>query len=162
TEDSLEKRVSTVGRIHPHVQVKLIDRDGRVVPRGTKGELLTRGYSVMRGYWDDPDKTTESIDAGGWMHTGDLAVLDDEGFCNVVGRVKDMIIRGGENIYPRELEEYLIRHPKVLDVAVVGLPDRKYGEAVCAVVRLREGAVCEAGEVIEFCRGQIAHYKVPS
>ncbi|HVO48417.1 MAG TPA: AMP-binding protein [Steroidobacteraceae bacterium] len=162
TEDSLEKRVSTVGRIHPHVQVKLIDRDGRVVPRGTKGELLTRGYSVMRGYWDDPEKTAESIDAGGWMHTGDLAVLDDEGFCNVVGRVKDMIIRGGENIYPRELEEYLIRHPKVLDVAVVGLPDRKYGEVVCAVVRLREGAVCEAREVIEFCRGQIAHYKVPS
>ena len=162
TDDSLEKRVSTVGRIHPHVQVKLIDRDGRVVPRGTKGELLTRGYSVMRGYWDDPGKTAESIDAGGWMHTGDLAVLDDEGFCNVVGRVKDMIIRGGENIYPRELEEYLIRHTKILDVAVVGLPDRRYGEVVCAAVRLREGAVLEAADVIDFCRGQIAHYKVPT
>jgi fatty-acyl-CoA synthase len=160
-DDPLERRVSTVGRIHPHVQVKIVDADGRVVPRGAKGELLTRGYSVMRGYWDDPERTAEAIDAAGWMHTGDLATLDAEGYCNIVGRVKDMIIRGGENVYPREIEEFLYRHPKVLDVAVVGLPDPRYGEEVCAVIRLREGASCEAEEIIEFCRGQIAHFKVP-
>jgi fatty-acyl-CoA synthase len=160
-EDPLEKRVTTVGRVHPHVQVKIVDAEGRVTPRGAPGELLTRGYCVMRGYWDDPERTAEAIDAAGWMHTGDLATLDEEGYCNIVGRVKDMIIRGGENVYPREIEEYLYRHPKVLDVAVVGVPDRKYGEEIGAVIRLREGVTAEPQEIIEFCRGQIAHFKVP-
>ena len=160
-DDSLERRVSTVGRVHPHVQVKIIDAAGRVTQRGTPGELLTRGYSVMRGYWNEPERTREAIDAAGWMHSGDLAVIDAQGYCNIVGRVKDMIIRGGENVYPREIEEYLYRHPKVLDVAVVGVPDRKYGEEVGAVIRLREGVTANAEEIIEFCRGQIAHYKVP-
>jgi fatty-acyl-CoA synthase len=159
--DSLEKRVTTVGRVHPHVQVKIIDAEGKVVPRGVAGELLTRGYSVMRGYWDDPERTAEVVDEAGWMHTGDLAVLDAEGHCNIVGRVKDMIIRGGENVYPREIEEFLYHHPKILDVAVVGVPDAKYGEEVCAVIRLREGARADADEILAFCRGQIAHYKVP-
>jgi len=160
-EDPLEKRVTTVGRVHPHVQVKIVDGDGRVTPRGTPGELLTRGYSVMRGYWNEPERTREAIDAAGWMHSGDLAVIDAQGYCNIVGRVKDMIIRGGENVYPREIEEYLYRHPKVLDVAVVGVPDRKYGEEIGAVIRLREGVTAQPEEIIEFCRGQIAHYKVP-
>jgi fatty-acyl-CoA synthase len=159
--DPLEKRVGTVGRIHPHVQVKLVDADGHVVPRGSRGELLTRGYSVMRGYWGDPDRTAECIDAAGWMHSGDLATFDEEGYCSIVGRVKDMIIRGGENVYPREIEEFLLRHPKILDVAVVGVPDRQYGEAVCAVIRLRERVSCSEQEIIDYCRGQIAHYKVP-
>ena len=159
--DPIEKRVSTVGRVHPHVQVKIIDGDGRVVPHGVAGELCTRGYSVMRGYWDDAERTREAIDPGGWMHTGDLATIDDEGYCQIVGRVKDMIIRGGENVYPREIEEYLYRHPKVQDVAVVGVPDERYGEEVCAVVRLREGCEAAAEEIREFCRGRIAHYKVP-
>jgi fatty-acyl-CoA synthase len=160
-DDPLERRVGTVGRIHPHVQVKIVDADGRVTPRGTSGELLTRGYSVMRGYWADPERTRDAIDAGGWMHTGDLAVIDEQGYCNIVGRVKDMIIRGGENISPREIEEFLYRHPAVLDVAVVGVPDHKYGEAVCACIRLRDGASATEEEIREFCRGQIAHYKVP-
>ncbi len=160
-DDPLEKRVGTVGRIHPHVQVKLVDVDGQVVPRGVRGELLTRGYNVMRGYWGDPDKKAECIDEAGWMHTGDLAVLDDEGYCTIVGRSKDMIIRGGENIYPREIEEFLLRHPKVLDAAVVGVPDRKYGEAVCAVIRLRDRMACSEQEIVDFCRGHIAHYKAP-
>ncbi|HWG69416.1 MAG TPA: AMP-binding protein [Steroidobacteraceae bacterium] len=160
-DDSLERRVGTVGRVHPHVQVKIIDADGRVVPRGTAGELLTRGYSVMRGYWDEPERTALAIDAAGWMHTGDLAILDDEGYCNIVGRVNDMIIRGGENISPREIEEFLYRHPAVFDVAVVGVPDAKYGEAVCACIRLRDGKAATEQEIREFCRDQIAHYKVP-
>ncbi|MCB1746247.1 MAG: AMP-binding protein [Gammaproteobacteria bacterium] len=162
TSDPLDKRVSTVGRIHPHVQVKIVDVDGRVVPRGERGELCTRGYSVMQGYWNDAEKTAASIDAGGWMHTGDLAVIDDEGYCNIVGRVKDMIIRGGENVYPREIEEYLYRHPKVQDVAVFGVPDERFGEAVAAWVRLREGETASEDELREYCRGQIAHYKVPA
>ena len=160
-DDPVEKRVTTVGRIHPHVQVKLVDTEGRVVPRGTAGELLTRGYSVMQGYWDDPELTAEVLDEAGWMHTGDLAVLDADGYCNLVGRSKDLIIRGGENIYPREVEEFLYRHPKVRDVAVVGVPDAKYGEAVCAVIILRAGASAEGADLVEFCRGQIAHYKIP-
>ncbi|MBS0395168.1 MAG: AMP-binding protein [Proteobacteria bacterium] len=160
-DDPLERRVGTVGRIHPHVQVKVVDAHGRVTPRGVSGELLTRGYSVMRGYWAEPERTREAIDEGGWMHTGDLAVIDADGYCNIVGRVKDMIIRGGENISPREIEEFLYRHPAVLDVAVVGVPDHKYGEAVCACIRLREGASATEEEIREFCRGQIAHYKVP-
>jgi fatty-acyl-CoA synthase len=160
-DDPLERRVSTVGRVHPHVQVKIIDSDGHVAPRGAAGELLTRGYSVMRGYWGDPERTRQVIDAGGWMRTGDLAVIDEQGYCNIVGRVKDMIIRGGENISPREIEEFLYRHPAVLDVAVVGVPDVKYGEAVCACVRLRDGMTATEAEIRDFCRGQIAHYKVP-
>jgi fatty-acyl-CoA synthase len=160
-DDSLERRVGTVGRVHPHVQVKVVDEDGRVVPRGVAGELWTRGYSVMRGYWGEPERTREVLDAGGWMHTGDLAVIDEHGYCNIVGRVKDMIIRGGENISPREIEEFLYRHPAVSDVAVVGVPDPKFGEAVCACVRLREGMSATEEEIREFCREQIAHYKVP-
>ena len=159
--DPIDKRVSTVGRVHAHVQVKIIDGDGKVVLRGAPGELCARGYSVMRGYWEDAERTAEAVDEAGWMHTGDLAVLDEDGYCNIVGRVKDMIIRGGENIYPREIEEFLYRHPKVLDVAVVGIADRKYGEEVCAVIRLHEGASADAQEIIDFCRGQIARYKVP-
>ena len=160
-DDPLDRRVSTVGRVHPHVQVKIIDAEGRVTPRGVAGELLTRGYSVMRGYWNDAVRTREVIDSGGWMHTGDLGVIDDQGYCNIVGRVKDMIIRGGENISPREIEEFLYRHPAVLDVTVVGVPDAKYGEAVCACVRVRPGCAVTEDEILAFCRGQIAHYKVP-
>jgi fatty-acyl-CoA synthase len=160
-DDPLERRVSTVGRVHPHVQVKIIDTRGRVTPRGVPGELLTRGYSVMRGYWGDPERTREAIDEGGWMHTGDLAVIDEEGYCNIVGRVKDIIIRGGENISPREIEEYLYGHPAVFDVAVVGVPDPKYGEAVCACIRLRDGMMATEEEIRNFCRGAIAHFKVP-
>ncbi|MFA6311684.1 MAG: AMP-binding protein [Sterolibacterium sp.] len=161
TDDPLEKRVSTVGRIHPHVEVKVVDDHGCVVARGLPGELLTRGYSVMLGYWDDEEKTRASVDAAGWMHTGDMAVIDDQGYCNIVGRIKDMIIRGGENIYPREVEEYLFRHPKVQDVQVVGLPDRKYGEELCAWIVLREGQQATEQEIRAFCDGQIAHYKIP-
>jgi fatty-acyl-CoA synthase len=160
-DDALERRVSTVGRVHPHVEVKIVDADGRVTPRGAAGEILTRGYSVMRCYWDDPVRTREAIDVSGWMHTGDLGVIDEQGYCNIVGRVKDMIIRGGENISPREIEEFLYRHPAVLDVAVVGLPDPKYGEAVCACIRLRPGSSATEEEIRSFCSGQIAHYKVP-
>ncbi|MBL8481917.1 MAG: AMP-binding protein [Rhodocyclaceae bacterium] len=161
TGDALERRVSTVGRIQPHCEVKIVDFEGRVVPRGTAGELCTRGYSVMLGYWDDADKTREAIDAAGWMHTGDLATLDAEGYCNIVGRIKDMVIRGGENIYPREIEEFLYRHPAVQDVQVVGVPDAKFGEELCALIILRPGAQLSEAEVQAFCREQIAHYKVP-
>ena len=161
TDDPIDRRVSSVGRVHPHVQVKIIDAHGRVVPRGTPGELCTRGYSVMQGYWGEPERTREVLDSAGWMHTGDLAVLDDEGYCNIVGRLKDMIIRGGENISPREIEEFLYRHPAVLDVAVVGVPDRKYGEEICACIRLREGMRITAEQVREFCLDRIAHYKIP-
>jgi len=160
-DDPLDRRVSTVGRVLPHVQAKIVDAEGRVRPLGMPGELLTRGYGVMRGYWNEPERTRESIDMAGWMRSGDLAQIDADGYCNIVGRVKDMIIRGGENISPREIEEYLYRHPKVLDVAVVGVPDDRYGEEVCAVIRLREGMTAQAEEITEFCRGQIAHYKVP-
>jgi fatty-acyl-CoA synthase len=161
TDDAIERRVSTVGRVQPHCEVKIIDNDGRIVPRGTPGELCTRGYSVMLGYWDDAPKTAEAIDKAGWMHTGDIATLDDEGFCNIVGRIKDMVIRGGENIYPREIEEFLYRHPKVLDVQVVGVPDKKYGEELCAWIIVREGERLTEDEVRAFCNGQIAHYKIP-
>jgi fatty-acyl-CoA synthase len=160
-DDPLDRRVGTVGRVHPHVQVKIIDAEGRVTPRGVAGEMLTRGYSVMRGYWGDPERTRDAIDVGGWMHTGDLGVIDEQGYCNIVGRVKDMIIRGGENVSPREIEEYLYRHPAVFDVAVVGVPDAKYGEAVCACIRLRDGMSVTEEEIRAFCRDQIAHYKVP-
>ena len=161
TDDPIEKQVSTVGRIFPHVEVKIIDNDGRIVAPGETGELLARGYNVMQGYWDDPEKTEESIDEAGWMHTGDLATMDQEGFCNIVGRVKDMVIRGGENIYPREIEEYLYRHPRISDVQVFGVPDVKFVEELCAWIILKPGDQCSEEEIREFCRGQIAHYKIP-
>ncbi len=161
TDDSLERRVSTVGRVLPHVEAKVVDAEGRIVPRGTTGELLTRGYLVMLGYWNDEEKTRETIDAAGWMHTGDLATIDAEGYCNIVGRIKDMVIRGGENVYPREIEEFLYRHPKIQDVQVIGVPDQRYGEELCAWVRLHDGATATPEEIRAFCQGQIAHYKVP-
>jgi len=160
-DDPVDKRVSTVGRVHPHVQVKLIDEDGRVVERGQQGELCTRGYSVMLGYWDDDEKTAESIDRAGWMHTGDLAVMDSEGYCDIVGRLKDMIIRGGENVYPREIEEYLLRHPGVKDVSVFGVPDEKFGEQIVAWIQVNDGEQLTEDGIREFCKGQIAHYKIP-
>jgi fatty-acyl-CoA synthase len=160
-DDPVELRVSTIGRVHPHLEVKIVDSAGRVVPRGVKGELLTRGYSVMLGYWGDEEKTRETIDAARWLHTGDLAVIDEQGFAAIVGRSKDMVIRGGENIYPREVEEFLYRHPKVLDVQCVGVPDKKYGEELCACIVLRPGMTAEAEEIRDFCKGQIAHYKIP-
>jgi fatty-acyl-CoA synthase len=160
-EDPIPRRVSTVGRIHPHVEVKIVDEHGRIVPRGVPGELLTRGYSVMRGYWDDPQRTGEAIDAARWMHTGDLATIDAEGYCNIVGRIKDMVIRGGENIYPREVEEFLYTHPKVQDVQCFGVPDPRFGEELCAAIILKEGVTASEEEIRAFCAGQIAHYKVP-
>lgn len=160
-DDSLEVRVSTVGRIQPHLEVKIVDAEGRIVARGEAGELCTRGYSVMLGYWDDAERTAEAIDAAGWMHTGDLATIDDDGCCNIVGRIKDMVIRGGENIYPREIEEFLYRHPAIQDVQVIGVPDPKYGEELCAWIVPKAGERLEAEAVRDFCRGQIAHYKIP-
>ena len=161
TDDPIERRVSTVGRVHPHVEVKIVDEQGNTVARGEKGEFCTRGYSVMKGYWADEERTAEAIDSEGWMHTGDLAVLDDEGYCNIVGRVKDMVIRGGENVYPREIEEYLYSNEKIQDVGVFGVPDDKYGEEICAWIRLKEGEQCTEDEIKDFCKGNIAHYKVP-
>ncbi len=160
-DDPLERRVSTVGRIHPHVEIKIVDAEGRIVPPGTPGELCTRGYSVMLGYWNDPEKTAEAIDRARWMHTGDLATLDEEGYCNIVGRIKDMVIRGGENVYPREIEEFLFRHPKIEAVQVVGVPDPKYGEELCAWIKLKPGESTSAEDIQGFCKGQIAHYKIP-
>lgn len=160
TTDSLEKRTTTVGRIQPHLEAKIVDATGAIVPVGETGELCTRGYSVMLGYWDDEARTREAV-VDGWMRTGDLATLDEEGFCNIVGRLKDMLIRGGENIYPREIEEFLFRHPKIQSVQVFGVPDAKYGEEVCAWIVLRAGETMTEDELREFCRDQIAHYKVP-
>ncbi len=160
-DDPLERRVSTVGRVHPHLEVKLVGEDGATVPRGTPGELCTRGYAVMRGYWEQPERTAEAIDADGWMHTGDLAVIDDEGYCSIVGRRGDMIIRGGENVYPREIEECLHLHPKVQDVQVFGVPDARYGEQVCAWVRLREGCAAGEEEIRQHCAQRLAYFKVP-
>ena len=161
TTDPLERRVSTVGRVHPHLEVKIIDPEGRVVPRGMAGELCTRGYSVMLGYWGDEARTRGVIDPARWMHTGDLATIDEEGFCNIVGRIKDMVIRGGENVYPREVEEFLYRHPAIQDVQAFGVPDPRYGEELCAWVKLRAGESLTEADVQAFCRGQIAHQKVP-
>ena len=160
-DDPLERRVGTVGRIHPHVEIKIVDGDGRIVPLGTAGELCTRGYSVMLGYWDDAELTAEAIDRARWMHTGDLATLDEDGYCNIVGRIKDMVIRGGENVYPREVEEFLFRHPKIAAVQVVGVPDLKYGEELCAWVQVKPGMSANTEEILSFCKGQIAHYKIP-
>ncbi|SDI27632.1 AMP-binding protein [Variovorax sp. OV700] len=162
TNTPLDKRVSTVGTVQPHLEIKIIDPEtGAIVPRGTSGEFCTRGYSVMHGYWEDEEKTREAIDAEHWMHTGDLATMDAEGYVNIVGRIKDLVIRGGENIYPREIEEFLYRHPKVQDVQVVGLPDKKYGEELCAWIIVKPGQTATDTEIRDFCKGQIAHYKVP-
>jgi fatty-acyl-CoA synthase len=159
-DDSLEKRVSTVGRVLPHLEVKIIDEQGQTVKVGQKGELCTKGYSVMKGYWDEPERTAESIQEG-WMHTGDLATIDEQGFCNIVGRVKDMLIRGGENVFPREVEEYLFRHPKIQEVQVFGVPDEKYGEQVACWIVLKPNQTSTELEIREFCQGQIAHFKIP-
>jgi len=162
TDDPLAKRVSTVGRIHPHVEIKIVDpNNGQVVPRGQSGELCTRGYSVMLGYWNNPEATSQAIDAARWMHTGDLATMDDEGYINIVGRIKDMIIRGGENVYPREIEEFLYTHPEVSDVQVIGVPSPRYGEEVMAWVKLREGSRLSDDDLVAFCRGKIATFKIP-
>jgi len=160
-DDPLERRVSTVGRVFPHTEVKIIDAQGRIVSPGTAGELLTRGYCVMQGYWNDEETTREAVDPGRWMHTGDLATLDDEGFCNIVGRIKDMVIRGGENLYPREIEEFLYGHPQIQDVQVFGVPDARYGEELCAWIKLRDGEQARKSEIADFCEGKIAHYKIP-
>jgi fatty-acyl-CoA synthase len=158
----LAKQVGTVGQVLPHVQIKLVDpQTGQVVRVGERGELCTRGYSVMLGYWDNDEATRSAIDAARWMHTGDLATMDEEGYLNIVGRIKDMIIRGGENVYPREIEEFLYSHPAVEDVQVIGVPDEKFGEEIAAWIRLREGQTATAEEIRDYCRGKIAHYKIP-
>jgi fatty-acyl-CoA synthase len=163
SDDSIERRVSTVGRVGPHLEVKVVDPEtGLTVPRGEPGELCTRGYSVMLGYWEQADKTAEAIDAARWMHTGDLAIMDDDGYVNITGRIKDMVIRGGENLYPREIEEFLYTHPDILDAQVVGVPDEKYGEELMVWVQMREGAsALTAEKVREFCEGKLARYKIP-
>jgi fatty-acyl-CoA synthase len=162
TDDDLERRVSTVGTVHPHVEVKIVDpTTGATVEYGTPGEFCTRGYSVMLGYWDDPVRTAEAVDADGWMHTGDLATMDEQGYVNIVGRIKDMIIRGGENVYPREIEEFLYTHPDVDDVQVIGVPDERYGEELMAWIRPKAGSTLTAEDVRDFCRGRIAHFKIP-
>ena len=160
-DDPLDRRCGTVGRIHPHVEVKVVDADGRIVPCGEPGELLTRGYLVMLGYWDDAERTAEAVDAAGWMHTGDLATIDAEGYCCIVGRIKDMVIRGGENVYPREVEEFLYGHPDIEDVQVIGVPDERFGEQLCAWIKLRDGTSVTTEQIQEFCKGQIAHFKIP-
>jgi fatty-acyl-CoA synthase len=161
-DDDTERRVATVGRVHPHIEVKIVNPDsGLVLPRGEPGEMCTRGYSVMLGYWDEPEQTAEAIDSARWMHTGDLAVMDAAGYLNIVGRIKDMVIRGGENVYPREVEEFLYTHPAIEDVQVIGVPDEKYGEELCAWVKLRPGAELTGDDVRAYCVGKIAHYKIP-
>ncbi|MEL7156959.1 MAG: AMP-binding protein [Actinomycetota bacterium] len=162
TDDPIDKRVGSVGRVHPHVEIKIVDPEtGRTVDRGEPGEFCTRGYSVMLGYWNDPERTAEAIDGDGWMHTGDLAEMDVDGYVNIVGRSKDMIIRGGENVYPREIEEFLYAHPRVRDIQVVGVPDVKYGEEIMAWIQTEDGQDLTLAEVKEYCQGKIAHYKVP-
>jgi fatty-acyl-CoA synthase len=161
-DDPLEKRVATVGHVHPHVEVKIVDpTSGRILPRGTPGELCTRGYSVMLGYWNDPHATRQAIDDGRWMHTGDLATMDEDGYVNIVGRIKDMVLRGGENVFPREVEEFLYTMPGISDVQVIGVPDAKYGEELMAWVKLRPGVALTGEEIRAYCRGKIATYKIP-
>jgi fatty-acyl-CoA synthase len=160
-DDDLERRVSTVGRVHPHVEIKVIDAGGATAACGQPGEFCTRGYSVMHGYWDDPERTAEAIDADGWMHTGDLATIDEHGYAKIVGRTKDMVIRGGENVYPREVEEFLYGHPAIADVQVIGVPDERFGEELLACVMAKPEANIDEEQVRDFCRGKIAHYKVP-
>ncbi|MBV8369805.1 MAG: AMP-binding protein, partial [Candidatus Eremiobacteraeota bacterium] len=161
TDDPLEKRTATVGRVHPHIEVKIVDAEGRILERNVPGELCTRGYSVMLGYWENPEATAGAIDSARYMHTGDIATMDDDGYVNISGRIKDMVIRGGENVYPREIEEFLYTHPAIKDVQVIGVPDERYGEELCAWVVLNDGARLTADDVREFCKGQIAHYKIP-
>ncbi len=163
TDDDLERRTATIGRVHPHVEIRVVDPDsGEVLERGRTGELCTRGYSVMLGYWDDDERTREAVDADGWMHTGDLAVMREDGYCTIVGRSKDMVIRGGENIYPREVEEFLLTHPDVEDVQVVGVPDERYGEELCAWVRMQAGRdPLDAAAVRAFCEGRLSRFKIP-
>jgi fatty-acyl-CoA synthase len=161
TDDPLERRVATVGRVHPHLQAKVVDAEGRCVARGVQGELHTRGYSVMQGYWGEPEKTREVLDEAGWMHTGDLGVIDRDGYCRITGRSKDVVIRGGENVYPREIEEFLYGHAKVEAVQVCGVPDARYGEEICAWIQLKAGATATEEEIRDFCRERIAHYKIP-
>ncbi len=161
TDDPVERRVSTVGQVMPHLEIKIVDPEGKAVPRGATGEFCTRGYSVMKGYWNDADKTRDAIDEAGWMRTGDLATMDAEGYVNIVGRLKDMVIRGGENVYPREIEEFLYSHPKIQDVQVIGVPDPRYGEEICAWIKLKGDQTATPEEIREFCKGQIAHYKIP-
>ncbi|MAW79286.1 MAG: AMP-binding protein [Parvularcula sp.] len=160
-DDTTERRVSTIGAVHPHLEVKIIDENGQTAPVGTPGEICTRGYSVMLGYWDDPERTAEAIDGGGWMHTGDIGVIGADGYANVVGRLKDMVIRGGENLYPREVEEFLHSHPQIADVQVVGVPDEKYGEELCAWIQLKSGASLREDDVRDYCEGRITRHKVP-
>lgn len=161
-DDTFEQKVETVGSVHPHLEIKVVDPvSGEAVPRGTPGEFCTKGYSVMLGYWEEPEKTAEVL-VDGWMHTGDIAVMDEDGFVRITGRIKDMVIRGGENIYPREVEEFLYEHPDIEDVQVIGVPDEKYGEELCAWVRMKDGATPLTAEVVrEFCTGRLAHYKIP-
>jgi fatty-acyl-CoA synthase len=162
TDDPLEKRVATVGRVHPHAEIKVVDPESRrIVPRGEAGELCSRGYMVMLGYWNNEEATREAIDAARWIHTGDLATMDEEGYLKIVGRIKDMIIRGGENVYPREIEEFLYGHPDVADVQVIGIPSERYGEEIMAWVRLREGASPSSDDLEAYCRGRIASFKIP-
>lgn len=162
-DDSLDRRVSTVGRVGPHLEIKIVDPStGATLPRGEAGEFCTKGYSVMLGYWDQPDKTAEAIDPEGWMHTGDIGEMDDAGYVRITGRIKDMVIRGGENVYPREIEEFLYTHPDILDAQVIGVPDAKYGEELMVWVQMREGADdLDADSVRAFCTGKLAHYKIP-
>ncbi|MFO7553413.1 MAG: AMP-binding protein [Haliea sp.] len=161
SDDSIDKRVSTVGRPAPHCEIRIVDAEGRIVPVGEKGEICCRGYGVMRGYWDDPERTAETIDRDGWLHSGDIGVMDAEGYTQVTGRIKDMIIRGGENIYPREVEEFLYTHPEIQEAQVFGIADHRYGEQVCAWIKLREGSSVEVEHILEYCAGQITHFKVP-
>jgi len=160
-DDPVDRRVTTVGRVLPHVEIKIVNDQGHIVPRGTTGELLTRGYCVMPYYWNDPERTDKAIDSAHWIASGDIAVIDDDGYCQIVGRLKDMLIRGGENIFPREIEEYLYQHPAIEQVEIIGVPDEKFGEQVCAWIKLREGATVTADDIREFCNGKIAHFKVP-
>ena len=162
-DDDLERRTASIGRVHPHLEIKIVDpATGETVERGQPGEYCTRGYSVMLGYWEDDEKTREAIDADGWMHSGDLAEMREDGYCNIVGRIKDMVIRGGENVYPREIEEFLYQHPDVEDVQVIGVPDEKYGEELCAWIKLKAGAEpLDADAVRAFCDGRLSHYKIP-
>jgi fatty-acyl-CoA synthase len=160
-DDPLERRVETVGRVLPHIEIKIVDEEGQIVPRGAAGELLTRGYCVMPGYWNDEERTAKAIDSAHWIASGDVAVLDEEGYCQIVGRLKDMLIRGGENIFPREIEEFLYQHPQIEEAEIVGVPDSKYGEEICAWIKLREGESSSPEEIRAFCREKIAHFKIP-
>ena len=160
-DDSIEHRVGSVGRVHPYVEIKIVDESGKIVGPGVSGEFCARGYHVMRGYWGDSEKTSYVIDESGWMHTGDLATMDRDGYFNIVGRIKDMVIRGGENLFPKEIEDYLFKHPKIAEVQVFGVPDLKYGEELCAWIKLVDGEDSNDEKIRDFCHGQIAHFKVP-